>query len=178
MRLPERTPASLAGLNKMCLFLQERTPGLEKLVEVGGWTGAGTSIFIKHFRLVFVVDPWDARQGEIAAEENVAAAEALFDERHFQNHRVVKIKTTSIDASFDFADGEVDVVYIDALHRYDAVKADITAWFPVVKNGGWLCGHDYDEQRFPGVVKAVNERFPRSEVTTFPDTSWVVRSKS
>ena len=175
MKLPERTPASLAGLNKMCLFLQERTPGLEKIVEVGGWTGAGTSVFVTHFRRVFVVDPWDARQGEIAAEEDVRAAEALFNERHSQNCRVVKVKKPSVTASLDFADGEVDVVYIDALHRYEAVHDDIQAWIPVVKKGGWLCGHDYDERRFPGVVKAVYERFKKSEITTFPDTSWAVR---
>lgn len=35
------------------------------------------------------------------------------------------------------------LVYIDADHRYEAVAADLEAYWPLVVPGGWLCGHDF-----------------------------------
>lgn len=49
----------------------------------------------------------------------------------------------------------VDLVFIDADHRYGSVKEDIAAWTPHVKPGGILCGHDYVS--FPGVRRAADE---------------------
>ena len=51
----------------------------------------------------------------------------------------------------------LDVVYIDASHEYEDVRADIAAWWPLVKPGGLLCGDDYDPVTDPGVVRAVDE---------------------
>jgi predicted O-methyltransferase YrrM len=52
--------------------------------------------------------------------------------------------------------GCLDMVFIDADHKYEIVIADIRAWLPKVKPGGILCGHDY---RRPGddVNRAVDE---------------------
>ena len=58
---------------------------------------------------------------------------------------VVKIyKKTSLQAVTEIIDESIDIVYIDADHRYSSVKADILAWMSKVKNGGILSGHDYD----------------------------------
>ena len=56
-----------------------------------------------------------------------------------------------------FEDGELDFVFIDGEHSYEAAKADIKAWWPKVRSGGLFVGHDYDRQRFPGVCRAVDE---------------------
>lgn len=75
----------------------------------------------------------------------------------------------------------MDLVFIDADHRYDHVVEDILAWYPKVKSGGIICGHDYDPPDHPltlaelaqysdldfthgthfGVVRAVQEFFPQ-----------------
>lgn len=39
-------------------------------------------------------------------------------------------------------DEVADVVFIDAEHGYDAVLADIRAWWPKLKRGGVMAGHD------------------------------------
>lgn len=67
----------------------------------------------------------------------------------------------SVDAAARVPDGSLDYVYIDANHAYEYVYQDINAWYPKVKKGGWLCGHDYDPnpdgQGWPGVKKAVHQ---------------------
>jgi len=36
-----------------------------------------------------------------------------------------------------------DAVYIDAVHDRDHILEDLFCWVPLVKNGGFICGHDY-----------------------------------
>jgi predicted O-methyltransferase YrrM len=67
------------------------------------------------------------------------------------------IKSCSWDAAFLFEDNYFDFVFIDADHEYDSVKKDIEAWFPKVKKGGILAGHDYGYPKWPGVKIAVDE---------------------
>lgn len=55
----------------------------------------------------------------------------------------------------------VDFVYIDALHTYEGVRDDLINWFPKVRAGGVIGGHDYDHPNFPGVKKAIDEFFSR-----------------
>ena len=61
----------------------------------------------------------------------------------------------SVDAA-NKVDELLDFVYIDANHAYDFVKADIEAWYPYVKVGGVIGGHDFDWNE-DGVIKAVTE---------------------
>jgi hypothetical protein len=81
-------------------------------------------------------------------------------------------------------DGELDFVYLDADHTYEAVKADIAAWWPKVRVGGTLGGHDYiGIERFGvtfGVIRAVDEFVKslgiaeRVHTTLDPYASWFV----
>jgi predicted O-methyltransferase YrrM len=38
----------------------------------------------------------------------------------------------------------IDFVFIDADHRYEGVKKDITSYWPLLKKGGTMAGHDYN----------------------------------
>lgn len=55
-----------------------------------------------------------------------------------------------------YVKSELDFVFIDAGHTFPEVAQDIQVWWPKIKHGGILCGHDYDE-REPGVKTAVDE---------------------
>ena len=52
-----------------------------------------------------------------------------------------------------------DFVFIDADHSYEGCAADIKAWASKVRPGGWVCGHDYENEHFKkfGVTRAVDE---------------------
>ena len=53
---------------------------------------------------------------------------------------------------------EWNMIFLDAMHTYEDVKADIERWYPVLKQGGLMVFHDYDHPHFPGVKQAVDER--------------------
>ena len=57
------------------------------------------------------------------------------------------IKKSSVDAAKDFIDECLDWVYIDSDHGYGFVKEDIESWFPKVRKGGVVSGHDYIKAR-------------------------------
>lgn len=58
--------------------------------------------------------------------------------------KIVLVTRSSIFASTLFPDGFFDFVYIDGNHNYESVKQDMSAWFPKVKKGGLMGGHDFD----------------------------------
>ncbi|HKG61482.1 MAG TPA: class I SAM-dependent methyltransferase [Pyrinomonadaceae bacterium] len=84
--------------------------------------------------------------------------------------KITLIISDSVSAARLFSDSSLDWVHLDARHDYASVKADIEAWLPKVKAGGWLSGDDYDEQKWPEVVKAVADALPR--VSLWSNQQW------
>jgi len=64
----------------------------------------------------------------------------------------------SQDAAGDIPDGSCDMIFIDGNHTYEPCLKDIDDYWPKLKPGGIYCGHDY-HPLFPGVIKAVKERY-------------------
>lgn len=83
----------------------------------------------------------------------------------------------------EFANDYFDFVFLDGNHSYDAVVADIAAWWPKVKAGGILAGHDYvrnPDKNVVGVIPAVREFMAREKLqmqhlTGCNDCSWAIR---
>jgi hypothetical protein len=48
----------------------------------------------------------------------------------------------------------LDFVWLDGNHTYDAVLADLKAWWPRVRPGGLLGGHDYDQPQVRAALAA------------------------
>ena len=82
--------------------------------------------------------------------------------------------TDSLTASQMFGDASIDWVHLDARHDYASVKADIHAWLPKVKRGGWLSGDDYDDVKWPEVIQAVNEVLPGAQAWSTQQWRWIV----
>ena len=85
-------------------------------------------------------------------------------------HIINPVRLPSVEAAKTYADGSLDLVYIDAAHDYDNVIADITAWLPKVRKGGTLSGYDFNH---PPVNKAVNDTL--NGVTYFGEDVWVYK---
>ena len=98
--------------------------------------------------------------------------------RHTKGKDVEFIKKPSVEAAKDIPDGSLDFVYIDALHDFDSVIADILAWVPKVKKGGIVSGHDYEHYYSCGVVQAVDAYVQAHNIALYyitpkdPPRSW------
>ena len=69
----------------------------------------------------------------------------------------------SWEVAAGFNDSTFDYVMLDADHAYESISKDIVAWWPKVRPGGILAGHDYSAE-FPGVLQAVTEAFENIRV--------------
>jgi predicted O-methyltransferase YrrM len=136
-----------------------------QFVEIGAWKGKSTAYMAveiinsgKSIKLN-TVDTWEG-SNEAAHKRDQAIIDGILYEEFCANmvpveSVVTAIRMTSIEASKEFNDGQLDFVFIDASHKYEDVKQDIIHWLPKVKVGGTLGGDDI--KAFKGVKRAVDE---------------------
>ena len=150
------------------------------VVEVGAWLGRGTNALAADCKgTVYAVDTWQGVPDDPDQQklyQHIADPFATWAEnvgKHYQSGKVVAMRQTSLEAAASFkAKGyRADFVFIDADHRYDAVKADIQSWQPNVRPGGMLSGHDF---HWPGVERAVREIYGQ-DYQRGPGSIWWVR---
>jgi hypothetical protein len=71
-------------------------------------------------------------------------------------NKVIIDRNLSTDALINYEDDFFDFIYIDACHLYESVLWDMENYFPKLKNGGLMGGHDYFNCPSFGVIKAVD----------------------
>lgn len=118
-------------------------------VEVGTFKGEFAQEIMKVWDgTLFLIDVWR----DLGVEYNDSSNHKNFQGgvygdcmRNIQGFedRAIMIRATSEISSNFFEDNSLDFVYIDANHAYEFVKQDIELWFPKVKKGGLVMGHDY-----------------------------------
>ena len=80
------------------------------------------------------------------------------------------LRMSTAEAAKLFEDGYFDLVFIDADHSYEGVKDDIQIWFPKVRGGGFVCGHDLS---WDGIQRAIAETIGLTNCVKFTDDVWV-----
>lgn len=144
------------------------------VVEVGSWKGFSTAHLAKALKRrpdrgwLHAVDVWHnagAYWGDFQKRFPGDTGEHLY--QTFLTHLmaydvqdvVIPYRMPSLIAATVFkAQGKMfDAVFIDGDHSYAAVRSDILAWLPLVRPGGILAGHDYNNRH---VRRAVDELLP------------------
>lgn len=137
--------------------------------EIGCANGATTHRVLRYCKQLrlYAVDKWEKIDGSLP-EAGQVGMENWDPKKGFirfssvtmpYQDRLTVLRGDSVKMAEKVEDGSLDFVFIDADHRYDAVRGDIIAWSAKVRKGGIVCGHDFKPSRFPGVVRAVHELF-------------------
>lgn len=123
------------------------------IVELGLYQGKSfvAMMLINPEAHIFGVDEFNL-DGEGEAIET--AFKANLQKLHLEPAGVYKMTTAEAAKIFNKS---IDLLHIDASHRYDQVVADIENWIPKITLGGVVVFDDYGPPRFPEVQKAVDE---------------------
>ena len=173
-----------------------KTIGLnKKICELGVFRGKNLwdLAMLSDADLVVGIDAWDQKIDHLWTQET-----------HDQNYNYVmqkvvekiKRKCHKIDIKIlrgdhsilvkEFDNEYFDYVYIDSDHSYECVKKDINQWYPKIKEGGIIAGHDYCKRTVKrdtgttvfGVIKAVDEFITNNRINNFYVTplcqSWII----
>jgi predicted O-methyltransferase YrrM len=167
--------------------------GAYRYCEVGVYKGYSTAILgqQRNNMTIIGIDPWK----NIASKEYIDTGDDLAkitNAEHEQNYqealqhnwfllsqnRISFLRETSTSASFKFTDNFFDMVFIDADHSYEGCKQDIEHWYPKVKPGGWLAGHDYKHPGYNFQVHLAVDEFVAKhqlQLELDEDYTWFVR---
>lgn len=140
--------------DKTLLYILEKIRRKDIIgVEIGCWTGRLTSIFASFIKelngILYCVDWFKGSEytnlKEISQRENIKQ-QFLNNMKTLELLENIKLlEMISIEASKYIEDNSVDFVFIDADHRYQYIKDDIEHWYPKIKKGGLIFGHDCEE---------------------------------
>lgn len=141
-------------------------------VEIGTFRGEYAKLLLETWGgLIVTIDPYSWKTDQQYVDgctidwknpaRPVLDPEAVFEEaaRNCDNPRCKLLRCYAEDVAPTVDDYSLDFVYIDGNHAGEAVKRDIDLWWPKVRPGGILGGHDLytrdDELQKCGVFDAV-----------------------
>ena len=151
------------------LFAQEGT-----VAEIGVAEGAFSERILKYSRpkKLHLIDCWQHQNRKDYLRDGNNVPEELQQERFllvaekFSNEvsegKVNIHRAYSTEAAKKFGNAYFDWVYVDAMHTYDAVLSDLKTYYPLVREDGFIAGHDYANHPGAladgfGVIEAVNK---------------------
>jgi len=133
--------------------------------EVGVWMGEHAEALLQSVALdtLYLIDPYtgEGTPRKKRFHRKMFGKVSRWMRRRYGSRALV-MREPSPAAADHFASRSLDFVYIDGRHDRDSVAADIAAWWPRVRCGGVLAGHDYNR----GVKRAVLAAFDAADVRT------------
>ncbi len=156
-------------------FLLQKMPKKSIGAEIGVHKGDFSERILEIVlpKKLHLIDPWKLEQDEIYEKslygKKKIVDQNIMDERfqnvkkrfkkEIKNNQVIIERGYSEDILKDIQNEYLDWVYIDGNHLYEFVKKDLELCFLKIKNGGYICGDDYNEGGWwkGGVKKAIDE---------------------
>ena len=117
------------------------------LVELGTHYGVSFSAFcnaVRQYGLAtrcYAVDTWQGDEHAGFYDESVFNGISASVRQNYASFAT--LVRSSFDAAIgQFAENSIDLLHIDGLHTYEAVKADFEAWWPKLSDRGVVLFHD------------------------------------
>lgn len=158
-------PVEIPNTTRIDFALLLNNLGFNHGVEVGVERGLYSEVLLKAIPdlHLYSIDAWTAYSGYrdhlLQSQMDKLYQEATDRLTPYKNRNYI-IKAFSVDAAKQFPEEHFDFVYLDGNHAFKQVIDDIYAWYPKVKVGGILAGHDYikrrDQRYMMDVIPAVN----------------------
>jgi len=134
-----------------------------KFVEVGVWRGKSTCYLATEIINQNKNITLDTIDNYPTVKDNTIPKEYKNNIKTFKfiNHAY----KDSIESSNSYKDESIDFIFFDSEHTENYAIKEIKAWYPKIKIGGFMGGHDYASFNNPnyeyvlGVGKAVNKIF-------------------
>lgn len=157
-------------------------PNEARFVEVGSWVGRsacylGVEIVNsgKNIKLD-CVDTWLGAPELM--EEDVVKNRTLYSD-FIRNTEPLKdiitpVRLCSMQAARLYEDESIYFAFIDGDHSREGFGGDLRCWYPKVKPGGVIAGHDYD---YPEIKGYLHEFFKGKEIEVILPNTWVFRKK-
>ncbi|GBF48790.1 putative glycosyltransferase [Leptospira ryugenii] len=126
-------------------LMQHVRPGV--LVELGVHTGNSFCAFAEAARIFNIdtkfygVDTFEGEKHAGFYDTSVYDELSHYTKLNF-NESVSLLKMRFEEAVHYFTDKSIDVLHIDGLHTYEAVKSDFDTWLPKMKPNGIILFHD------------------------------------
>ena len=117
------------------------------VVELGTHTGVSYSAFAQAVQILgldtatYAVDTWKGDNQAGFYDEDVFKEWSSFHDHHFSAFSRL-VRSTFEEALSKFPDGSVDLLHIDGLHTYEAVRQDFESWFPKLSHRAVVLMHD------------------------------------
>lgn len=118
-------------------------------VELGSFKGDFANTILKNWNgTLLMIDVWRELPNQEYDDmsnhrEHIDAYSQAMDNIKGFEDRAFMLRMKGKDACSFIYDKYLDFIYIDANHTYEAVKEDIKLWYPKIKSGGLIMGHDY-----------------------------------
>jgi hypothetical protein len=143
-----------ALLNHYVAALRQTGSSVEYSCEVGVWQGDYSrdicSRLQNSLKKHYLVDPWAPQETQIYKDEcnkpekrQEECLERTKEQLSRWSDKLHFLRGLSLDMCHEIPDNSLDFCYIDARHDYLGCKEDIEAYWPKVKSGRILAGHDY-----------------------------------
>ncbi|MCS7092515.1 MAG: class I SAM-dependent methyltransferase [Patescibacteria group bacterium] len=106
---------------------------------------------------VYAVDTWQGDEHAGFYDDSVfQSLKAIVNKNYFSFAHLLRM--TFDEALPYFSNGEVDLLHIDGLHTYEAVKHDFDSWLPKISEQGVVLLHDTEvRERNFGVWRLMQE---------------------
>lgn len=92
------------------------------------------------------IDTWKGDKHSGFYGDDVIRNVMKIKNNHFDDFNIQLVRKTFDEAVNDFEDNSIDLLHVDGLHTYEAVKHDYENWKSKVKNTGAVFFHDISER--------------------------------